>query len=49
VTTGSDHPNVALMRDFFAAFGDADHERVAQVMSPDLAWHFPGTSAIAGD
>jgi uncharacterized protein len=48
VTTGIEHPNIALMRDFFAAFGNADRERLAQLMSPDLVWHFPGTSAIAG-
>lgn len=48
MTTRIEHPNVALMRDFFAAFGDADRERLAQLLSPDLVWHFPGTSAIAG-
>ena len=48
MTTSTEHPNVALMCDFFAAFGDADRERLAQLMSPDLVWHFPGTSAIAG-
>jgi uncharacterized protein len=48
MTTSTEHPNAALMRDFFAAFGEADRERLAQLMSPDLVWHFPGTSAIAG-
>jgi uncharacterized protein len=46
--TGAEHPNVALMRDFFAAFGNADRARLGKLMSPDLVWHFPGTSAIAG-
>jgi ketosteroid isomerase-like protein len=42
MTTSTEHPNAALMRDFFAAFGEADRERLARLMSPDLVWHFPG-------
>lgn len=44
-----EHPNARLLRDFFVAFGAADRNRLAQLLTADFVWHFPGTSAIAGD
>jgi uncharacterized protein len=37
------------MRDFFDAFGAADRDRLAELMAPDVVWHFPGHSPISGD
>ncbi len=45
----AEHPNAALMRRFFAAFGAADRERLGECMAPDLVWHFPGHSPLSGD
>jgi ketosteroid isomerase-like protein len=45
----TEHPNVALLRDFYDAFGAADRDRLSALMAPDLVWHFPGTSPISGD
>jgi uncharacterized protein len=45
----TEHPHAVLMREFFDAFGAADRDRLAALMAPDLVWHFPGTSPIAGD
>jgi uncharacterized protein len=44
-----EHPHAQLMRDFFDAFGAADRDRLAELMAPDLVWHFPGHSPISGD
>jgi ketosteroid isomerase-like protein len=44
-----EHPNASLLRDFFDAFGAADRHRLAELVTPDLVWHFPGHSPISGD
>jgi ketosteroid isomerase-like protein len=44
-----EHPNTTLLRDFYAAFGAADRDRLSELMAPDLVWHFPGTSPVSGD
>jgi uncharacterized protein len=44
-----EHANARLMRDFFAAFGAADRDRLAALMAPDFVWHFPGHSPISGE
>jgi len=45
----TEHPNARVLRDFFAAFGAADRDRLRALMADDLVWHFPGTSPISGD
>ena len=45
----AEHPNAALMRRFFAAFGTADRDELADCVTDDFRYHFPGTSAYAGD
>jgi ketosteroid isomerase-like protein len=47
VTT--EHPNAKVLRDFFAAFGTADRQRLAELTTPDMVWHFPDNSPISGD
>jgi len=44
-----EHPNAQLMRDFYAAFGAADRQRLDELVTDDFVWRFPGTSAYAGD
>lgn len=44
-----EHPNVALIREFFDVFGRADEARLHEIMASDILWHMPGKSPIAGD
>ena len=48
------HPNVQLLRDFYEAqgrfyAGEAGPEAVTDLLADDIAWHVPGSNAIAGD
>lgn len=45
----AEHPNAQVLRDFFDAFGTADRERLAELITADMVWHFPGHSPISGD
>jgi ketosteroid isomerase-like protein len=48
-----EHPNARLIRDFHAAqnrfYAGGDQEAVRAMLAPDVAWHVPGRSALAGD
>jgi ketosteroid isomerase-like protein len=48
-----EHPNARLIRDFHAAqnrfYAGGDQETVRAMLAPDVAWHVPGRSALAGD
>jgi ketosteroid isomerase-like protein len=48
-----EHPNARLIRDFHAAqncfYAGGDQEPVRALLAPDVAWHVPGHSALAGD
>jgi uncharacterized protein len=44
-----EHPNAKVLRDFFAAFGAADRDQLAELVTEDMVWHFPGSSPISGD
>jgi len=44
------HPNEDLIREAFAAFGRGDIDALQrQYFAPDIRWHFPGRSPLAGD
>src|ERR1035438_7964802 len=44
------HPNEDLVREAFAAFGRGDVVALQrQYFAPDIRWHFPGRSALAGN
>ncbi len=43
------HPNEQVLRRAFAAFSSGDMATLRnEIFAPDLAWHFPGRSAIGG-
>jgi uncharacterized protein len=48
-TVSTEHPNAQVLREFFDAFGTADRDRLAKLVTEDLVWHFPGSSPISGD
>ena len=43
------HPNEDVVREGFAAFGRGDTDALQQYFAPDIRWHFPGRSPLAGD
>ena len=47
--TGVALATAAVMRRAVDAFGVGDMATLTKIFSPDLRWHIPGRSAIAGD
>jgi hypothetical protein len=44
------HANEDLVREAFAAFGRGDIDAMQdQYFAPDIRWHFPGRSQLAGE
>lgn len=44
----SEHPNVALLRAGYAAFGKGDFAALDDVLAEDVTWHVPGRSQLSG-
>lgn len=45
----AEHPNVARIRDGYAAFGKGDFTVLNDLFAEDLLWHDPGRNQLAGD
>lgn len=45
----ADHPNAQRMKEAYEAFTSGDLDRLAEYFDPNLVWHVPGDSPIAGD
>jgi ketosteroid isomerase-like protein len=45
----SDHPNVARMREGYAAFAKGDLAALRELFTEDIVWHVPGHTSLAGD
>jgi ketosteroid isomerase-like protein len=43
------HPNEELVRRGYAAFAEGDMETLRELFDPEIVWHFPGRSVLAGD
>jgi uncharacterized protein len=43
------HPNEDLVRRGYEAFANGDMDAMRQVLDPDVIWHAPGRSPLAGD
>jgi ketosteroid isomerase-like protein len=41
--------NVALIRDYYAAYATGDPEAVRPFLAPDVVWRIPGHHPLAGD
>jgi hypothetical protein len=41
--------NIADIRRGFAAFAEGDLETIRELLGPDIVWHVPGRSSLAGD
>ncbi|MBX5474676.1 MAG: nuclear transport factor 2 family protein [Thermoleophilia bacterium] len=44
----AEHPNAALTRRVFAAFGK-DAKTIAAALHPDVVWRVPGNTAMSGE
>jgi ketosteroid isomerase-like protein len=48
--TTREHPNAAMVRRLFQAFGDGDLATISASVTDDVTWHFPGRHGrLAGD
>lgn len=45
----AEHPNIARIRDGYAAFASGDFAVLADLFADDLVWHVGGRSQIAGE
>ena len=45
----ADHPNAVLFRRGYTAFQNGDLDAVRTLFAPDIVWHVPGKSHLAGD
>jgi uncharacterized protein len=45
----AEHPNVARLRDGYAAFAKGDFAVLNDLFAEDLLWHEPGRNQLAGD
>src|SRR5215211_7009530 len=43
------HPNEELVRRGYEAFSKGDMETLRELFDPEIVWHFPGRSVLAGD
>jgi ketosteroid isomerase-like protein len=43
------HPNEELVRKGFEAFSRGDMDALRELFAPDIVWHSPGRSPLAGD
>jgi uncharacterized protein len=43
------HHNVKLVRRGYDCFANGDVEGLREIMAPDIVWHEPGRSPLAGD
>ena len=45
----AEHPNIARIRDGYAAFAKGDFAVLTDLLAEDLVWHQGGRSQLAGD
>jgi ketosteroid isomerase-like protein len=43
------HPNEELARRGYDAFARGDMDTLRELFDPEIVWHFPGRSPLAGD
>ena len=46
--SGAEHPNAALVRRLFAAFGN-DPMAISAALSRDISWRVPGNTVMSGE
>lgn len=46
--TATDHPNVAIVKRYYDAYGKGDLATVRQIFAPNVIWRIPGHHSLAG-
>jgi ketosteroid isomerase-like protein len=46
---GNDHPNAKRLKSAYAAFAQGDLTALGDALVPEVRWHVPGDSLVAGD
>jgi len=44
----ANHPNVAIIKRYYEAYGRGDLAAVRQIFAPNIVWHIPGHHPLAG-
>lgn len=44
----AEHPNVALLRKGYDAFGKGDMATLTELFAEDVVWHMPGRNPVSG-
>jgi uncharacterized protein len=44
-----DHPNVAIIKRYYDAYGKGDIATVREIFAPNIVWRIPGHHPLAGD
>ncbi|MBD2005464.1 MULTISPECIES: nuclear transport factor 2 family protein [Cyanophyceae] len=47
-TSSTEHPNVAIIKSYYEAYGKGDLVTVRQSFAPNIAWTIPGHHPLAG-
>ena len=47
-TSSTDHPNVAIIKRYYDAYGKGDLATVREIFAPDITWIIPGHHPLAG-
>jgi uncharacterized protein len=45
----TDHPNVAIVKRYYDAYGKGDLATVRQIFAPNIIWRIPGHHSLAGE
>lgn len=46
--TTQDHPNVAIIKRYYEAYGKGDVATVREIFAPDIVWRIPGHHPLSG-
>lgn len=46
--TTQDHPNVAIIKRYYEAYGKGDVATVREIFAPDIIWRIPGHHPLSG-
>lgn len=45
----TEHPNIAILKKGYEAFGEGDMATLNELFDPSVTYHVPGNSQISGD
>lgn len=48
MTQTTEHPNVAIVKKFYEAYGKGDLDAIRSLLAPNVVWYIPGHHPLAG-